>query len=131
MRAAELTSTGWLTPGEVAVILRSAYDPAAAPALERASAMALREAERVVRVVQTDDAALLYSLLERVASIEAQERVSVEQLRLDKARAIADLGVVAIKLLSAACASSGATDAASCWRIFWNIRWSNFSNWLK
>ena len=33
LRAAELTSTGWLTPGEVAVILRSAYDPAAAPAL--------------------------------------------------------------------------------------------------
>ncbi len=35
LRAAELASTGWLTPGEVAVILRSAYDPAAAPALER------------------------------------------------------------------------------------------------
>ncbi|MFF2267423.1 SCO6880 family protein [Cellulosimicrobium cellulans] len=35
LRAAELTGTGWLTPGEVAVILRSAYDPAAAPALER------------------------------------------------------------------------------------------------
>jgi hypothetical protein len=35
LRAAELSSTGWLTPGEVAVILRSAYDPAAAPALER------------------------------------------------------------------------------------------------
>ena len=35
LRAADLTSTGWLTPGEVAVILRSAYDPAAAPALER------------------------------------------------------------------------------------------------
>lgn len=35
LRAAELTSTGWLTPGEVAVVLRSAYDPAAAPALER------------------------------------------------------------------------------------------------
>ena len=97
---------------------------------ERASAMALREAERVVRVVQTDDAALLYSLLERVASIEAQERVSVEQLRLDKARAIADLGVVAIKLLSAACASSGATDAASCWRIFCNdpsLPWPHLS----
>jgi hypothetical protein len=35
LRAAELASTGWLTPGEVAVVLRSAYDPAAAPALER------------------------------------------------------------------------------------------------
>jgi hypothetical protein len=35
LRAAELTSTGWLSPGEIAVILRSAYDPAAAPALER------------------------------------------------------------------------------------------------
>ncbi|MGB3894839.1 SCO6880 family protein [Arthrobacter sp.] len=35
LRAADLASTGWLTPGEVAVILRSAYDPAAAPALER------------------------------------------------------------------------------------------------
>ena len=35
LRAAELTSTGWLVPGQVAVILRSAYDPAAAPALER------------------------------------------------------------------------------------------------
>lgn len=35
LRAAELTSTGWLTPGEVAVILRSAYDPAAAASLER------------------------------------------------------------------------------------------------
>ena len=39
LRAAELTSTGWLTPGEVAVILRSAYDPAAAPALERHGAL--------------------------------------------------------------------------------------------
>ena len=35
LRAAELASTGWLTPGEVAVILRCAYDPAAGPALER------------------------------------------------------------------------------------------------
>lgn len=35
LRAAELTSTGWLAPDEVAVVLRSAYDPAAAPALER------------------------------------------------------------------------------------------------
>ncbi|WP_454300781.1 SCO6880 family protein [Salana multivorans] len=35
LRAAELASTGWLAPGEVAVVLRSAYDPAAAPALER------------------------------------------------------------------------------------------------
>ena len=37
LRAADLTTTGWLSPGEVAVILRSAYDPAAAPALERHS----------------------------------------------------------------------------------------------
>ena len=35
LRAADLSPTGWLTPGDVAVILRSAYDPAAAPALER------------------------------------------------------------------------------------------------
>lgn len=35
LRTAELASTGWLIPGEVAVILRGAYDPAAAPALER------------------------------------------------------------------------------------------------
>jgi hypothetical protein len=35
LRAAELTATGWLTPGEIAVILRSAYDPASAAALER------------------------------------------------------------------------------------------------
>ena len=39
LRAAELTTTGWLTPGEVAVILRGAYDPAAAPALERHGAI--------------------------------------------------------------------------------------------
>ena len=39
LRAAELTSTGWLTPGEVAVILRSAYDPAAAASLERHGAL--------------------------------------------------------------------------------------------
>jgi hypothetical protein len=39
LRAAELTTTGWLTPGEVAVILRGAYDPAAAPALERHGTM--------------------------------------------------------------------------------------------
>jgi len=39
LRAAELTTTGWLTPGEIAVTLRSAYDPAAAPALERHGAM--------------------------------------------------------------------------------------------
>jgi len=35
LRAADLTATGWLTPDQVAVILRCAYDPAAAPALER------------------------------------------------------------------------------------------------
>lgn len=35
LRAAELTVTGWLTPSEVAVILRAAYDPAAAASLER------------------------------------------------------------------------------------------------
>ena len=35
LRAADLTPSEWLTPGEVAVALRSAYDPAAAPALER------------------------------------------------------------------------------------------------
>ncbi|WP_157509336.1 SCO6880 family protein [Glaciibacter superstes] len=39
LRAAELTATGWLTPGEVAVVLRSAYDPAAGPALERHGAL--------------------------------------------------------------------------------------------
>jgi len=39
LRAAELTTTGWLTPGEVAVILRSAYDPAAAASLERHGAL--------------------------------------------------------------------------------------------
>ncbi len=35
LRAAELTVGTWLTPAEVAVILRSAYDPAAAALLER------------------------------------------------------------------------------------------------
>jgi hypothetical protein len=35
LRAAELSVTGWLTPGDIAVILRSAYDPAAAASLER------------------------------------------------------------------------------------------------
>ena len=35
LRAAELTITGWLTPAQVAVILRSAYDPATAAILER------------------------------------------------------------------------------------------------
>lgn len=35
VRAAELAVTGWLTPPEVAVILRAAYDPAAAASLER------------------------------------------------------------------------------------------------
>lgn len=35
LRAADLTPTGWLTPGQVAVILRSAYDPAVAATLER------------------------------------------------------------------------------------------------
>ena len=35
LRAAELTVGTWLTPSEVAVILRSAYDPAAAALLER------------------------------------------------------------------------------------------------
>lgn len=34
-RSAELSPTGWLSPGEVAVILRTAYDPAVATALER------------------------------------------------------------------------------------------------
>ncbi|SDU77193.1 SCO6880 family protein [Jiangella alkaliphila] len=35
LRAADLTPTGWLDPGQVAVILRSAYDPAVAAALDR------------------------------------------------------------------------------------------------
>ncbi|MDJ1372416.1 hypothetical protein C7K25_13745, partial [Gulosibacter molinativorax] len=35
LRAAELTVGAWLTPAEVAVILRSAYDPATAALLER------------------------------------------------------------------------------------------------
>ena len=35
LRAAELTITGWLTPAQVAVVLRSAYDPATAAILER------------------------------------------------------------------------------------------------
>lgn len=35
LRAADLSPAGWLTPGEVAVLLRAAYDPAAAAALER------------------------------------------------------------------------------------------------
>lgn len=35
LRAADISPTGWLSPGDVAVILRSAYDPAAAVALER------------------------------------------------------------------------------------------------
>lgn len=35
LRAADLAPTGWLTPGQIAVILRSAYDPAIAATLER------------------------------------------------------------------------------------------------
>jgi len=35
LRSAELAFAGWLTPGDVALILRTAYDPAAGPALER------------------------------------------------------------------------------------------------
>ena len=35
LRAADLTPSDWLTPGEVAVILRGAYDPAIAATLER------------------------------------------------------------------------------------------------
>ncbi|MBT2483123.1 MULTISPECIES: SCO6880 family protein [unclassified Microbacterium] len=35
LRSADLAPTGWLTPGEIAVILRSAYDPAIAATLER------------------------------------------------------------------------------------------------
>lgn len=35
LRAAELTPTEWLPPGDLAVILRGAYDPAIAPSLER------------------------------------------------------------------------------------------------
>lgn len=37
LRTADLAVTGWLTPGDIAVVLRSAYDPAAGPALERHS----------------------------------------------------------------------------------------------
>ena len=39
LRSAELQMTGWLTPGDVALILRTAYDPAAGPALERHGAL--------------------------------------------------------------------------------------------
>lgn len=35
LRTADLAPSGWLTPGEIAVILRSAYDPAVAATLER------------------------------------------------------------------------------------------------
>ncbi len=35
MRSADLTVDGWLTPGDVALVLRAAYDPATAAALER------------------------------------------------------------------------------------------------
>nr|WP_243752427.1 PrgI family protein [Leucobacter weissii] len=35
LRAADLTPTGWLSPGQFAVILRSAYDPSVAATLER------------------------------------------------------------------------------------------------
>lgn len=35
LRSAELGFAGWLTPGDVALFLRTAYDPAAGPALER------------------------------------------------------------------------------------------------
>lgn len=34
LRSADLSPTGWLTPGDLALILRSAYDPAVAGALE-------------------------------------------------------------------------------------------------
>ena len=37
LRSAELTPEGWLTPADLAVVLRSAYDPEAAPVLERHS----------------------------------------------------------------------------------------------
>lgn len=39
LRSAELAFAGWLTPGDVALILRTAYDPAAGPALERHGAL--------------------------------------------------------------------------------------------
>ncbi|WP_455578796.1 SCO6880 family protein, partial [Brevibacterium casei] len=35
LRSADLTPAGWLSPGQIAVILRSAYDPAVAATLER------------------------------------------------------------------------------------------------
>ncbi|GAT74063.1 integral membrane protein [Microbacterium sp. HM58-2] len=35
LRAADLSPIGWLSPGQIAVILRSAYDPAIAATLER------------------------------------------------------------------------------------------------
>lgn len=35
LRSADLTPSGWLTPGQIAVALRSAYDPAIAATLER------------------------------------------------------------------------------------------------
>lgn len=35
LRAADLTPDGWLTPADLAVVLRSAYDPDTAPILER------------------------------------------------------------------------------------------------
>src|SRR5690625_934368 len=35
LRSADLAPSGWLTPGQLAVMLRSAYDPAIAATLER------------------------------------------------------------------------------------------------
>lgn len=35
LRSADLSPSGWLTPGQIAVILRGAYDPAVAASLER------------------------------------------------------------------------------------------------
>jgi len=39
LRSADLSPTDWLTPGDLALILRSAYDPAVAGALERHGAV--------------------------------------------------------------------------------------------
>jgi hypothetical protein len=37
LRSADLTPSGWLTPGQITVILRSAYNPAIAATPERHS----------------------------------------------------------------------------------------------
>jgi len=76
----------------------------------RASAVAVREAERVERVVPGESAGELYNALESLLSSENAERVAVERCRVEKTSMLVALGEAATRVWHEACARACVLD---------------------